>query len=274
MLIDDCAAFIEKTMAKYAIILKDGKILKSTLKKSTIDKVFPILKNLLKDQIPPGTSFFKNPVVFFRVTENIILIFLTNVKENILLTMFEVFFTKFSEKLALKYPITYENSLAELVKFSIFSVARRSGPEPIGWWENIDSDIIFKYSTASLLLLIDEIKGATRRTLNFHPFIADRTLGVIYLFQIKNDLARGNSFDATILVITDYQYRDILYKIHSELEKILSKTADTLIKAFNTELSENVEAPITDSNREPFRQILKKMHLQMKTIPLKPHGIK
>lgn len=268
MIVDECAAFIEKTMSRYAIMLLDGTILKATIKNETLKKTFPILKKLLKDQIPAGSSFFKNPVVFFRVTHNVIITLLTNEKENIILSMFELFSAQFTEKLALEYPKTYENSLGAISKFSIFSVARQTGPEPIGWWENLDYEIIFKYSTTSLLLLVNEVRGATHRTLNFHPFIADQYLGIIFLFQIDRlkDI-RGKAFDASILIMTDYQFRNTIYKMHNILEKILNETSDKLINVFISEFKDDGEAPI--SNREPFRKVLQEMHKKLKTIPLK-----
>jgi len=266
MIIDDCAAFIEKTMAKYAITLLDGTILKTTIKSEILNKTFPILKNLLKDQIPAGTSFFKPPVVFFRVTENVIITLLTNEKESIILSMFELFSAQFTEKLALEFPKTFENSLGSIAKFSIFSAARQAGPEPIGWWENLDYEIIFKYSTSSLLLLVNEVRGATHRTLNFHPFIADQYLGIIFLFQIENLKEQGKTFDATILIMTDYQFRNTIYKMHNVLEKILNETSDKLINTFISEFKDDSEAPIL--NREPFRKILQEMHKKLKTIPL------
>ncbi len=267
MIINDCAAFIEKTMSKYAITLSDGTILKTTIKSEVLKKTFPILKKLLKDQIPAGSSFFKAPVVFFRVTDNVIIILLTNEKENIILSMFELFSAKYSEQLAQEYPRTFENSLGSLAKFSIFSAARKLGPEPIGWWEDIDYDIIFKYSTASLLLLVNEVRGATHRTLNFHPFIADQYLGIVFLFQIENlKEARGKAFDASILIMTDYQFRNTIYKMHTVLEKILNETSDKLIDAFKSEFDDDYEAFV--SNRKPFRQILQEMHKKLKTIPL------
>ncbi len=266
MIVDDCAAFIEKTMSKYAITLSDGTILKTTIKNEVLKKTFPILKNLLKDQIPAGSSFFKHPVVFFRVTDNVVIILLTNEKENIVISMFELFSAQFAEKLALEYPRTFENSLGSISKFSIFSVARQAGPEPIGWWENLDYEIIFKYSTSSLLLLVNEVRGATHRTLNFHPFIADQYLGIIFLFQIENLKEPGKTFDASILVMTDYQFRNTIYKMHNILEKILNETANQLIEVFTSEFKDDSEAPIID--REPFRKILQKMHIKLKTIQL------
>ncbi|MHA1719911.1 MAG: hypothetical protein ACTSWX_12470 [Promethearchaeota archaeon] len=266
MLIEDCATFIEQTMPKYAITLLDGTILKTTIKEEVLKKTFPILKNLLKDQIPPGSSLFKRPVVFFRVTDNVIITLLTNEKENIVLSMFELFSAKFTEQLVKQYPRTYENSLGSLAKFSIFSVARQAGPEPIGWWENIDYEIIFKYSTASLLLLVNEVRGATRRTLNFHPFIADQYLGIIFLFQIENLKEPGKTFDASILIMTDYQFRNTTYKKHTILEKIMNETSDKLIEAFCTVFKDDSEAPVSD--REPFRRILRDMHQKLRTIQL------
>ena len=66
--------------------------------------------------------------------------------------------------------------------------------------------------------------------------------------------------------MTDYQFRNTIYKMHSVLEKILNETSNKLIHVFISEFKDDSEAPIT--NREPFRMILQGMHKKLKTIPL------
>ena len=118
-----------------------------------------------------------------------------------------------------------------------------------------------------MLLLVNEVRGATHRTLNFHPFITDQYLGIIFLFQIEDLMgARGKAFDASITIMTDYQFRNTIYKLHSVLEEILNETSNKLIEAFKSEFKDDCEKFV--SNRKPFRQILQELHKKLKTIPL------
>ncbi len=262
MLIDECSEFISQTFSKHAIIKSNGDIIKTTIEEATINKIFPVLKKLLDNNIEINDLIVRTPIVFFRVTNEVIIVLLTAVKENIIQSMFSVFIQKFQEALLLEYPdiINRDFSLGNIIKFSIFSVARQNGPEAFSWWENVDPDIIFKYSTSSLLLLMNELEGASRRTLNFHPFISENYFGIIFLFQIPAKGARGEAFDSTILVMSDYKYRNVFYQLHDELEQVFNEIANDIIITFQDQFKDDVQGPITDEMRDNFNLVLKKMH--------------
>ena len=272
MLIQECSDFIEEVFAKYAIILKDGSVLTASIEKETIDKIYPVLEKLLLKDLKIGDLLLKSPVIFFRVTENVLVILLSRAKENIVQTMFDVFSERFTLRLEQEYPVTTLD-LYKLSKFSIFSLSRQAGPEPISWWENMDEDLVFKFSIASLLLLVNEINGASARTLNFHPFISDKYMSVILLFQIQVPEARGEAFDASILIMFDYQIRNILYKYNNQFEQILNDTADKMEAAFLAEYSSDIHAQITPDNRRKFALILKNMQLQLQQFVIDPKDL-
>ena len=251
MLIHECSDFIEEAFAKYAIIEKNGAVLQASIEKDAIDKIFPVLEKLLLQNLNIGDLLFKSPVIFYRVTENIIIILLSRAQENVVRTMFDVFSERFALRLEQKFS-PMELDLQKLSKFCIFSLSRQAGPEPISWWENVDEDIIFKYSTASLLLLLNEINGASARTLNFHPFISDKYIGVIFLFQVQTPEARGAAFDASILIMFDYQIRNILYSYNDQFEHILNQFADELSAAFLADYATDIHGRITSENRQKF----------------------
>ncbi|UYP48112.1 hypothetical protein NEF87_004397 [Candidatus Lokiarchaeum ossiferum] len=273
MLIQECSEFIEDAFSKYAIILKDGSILKTSIDKDSVDKIFPVLEKLLMKDLKVGDLLLKSPVIFFRVTENVLVILLSRAHQNVVQTMFDVFCERYALRLDQEFP-ALELDLQTLSKFTIFSLSRQAGPEPIGWWENIDEDIVFKYSTSSLLLLLNEIDGASARTLNFHPFISDKYMSVIFLFQVQAPEARGEAFDASILIMFDYSIRNILYKYNDQFEQILNETADKLAATFIADYAENIQAPIRPESRKKFALILKGVQNQLKQFKIDPTEIK
>ncbi len=269
MLIQECSDFIEEVFSKYAIILKDGSVLTASIEKETIDKIYPVLEKLLLKDLKIGDLLLKSPVIFFRVTENVLVILLSRAKENVVQTMFDVFSERFSMALDQEYPVT-DLDLQKLSKFSIFSLSRQAGPEPISWWENIDEDIVFKYSIASLLLLVNEINGASARTLNFHPFITDKYMSVILLFQIQVPEARGEAFDASVLIMFDYNIRNILYGYNNEFEQILNDAADKLEKIFLSDYGSNIHGQITSESRQKLALVLKDIQEQLQQFTIDP----
>jgi hypothetical protein len=184
--------------------------------------------------------------------------------------MLEGFMTEFGEFFKRQYAILPKN-LKDLVKFSVFSVARQVGPEPLGWLENgciVSEEAIFKYSLASMMVLMNEINGANKRILNFHPFISEGLMGMIYLFQIPLKEARGGAFDAAVLVMARYEDRTVLYQFHNPLERIFSITADEFVKEFHTNFPDDIHRSLMKNERAPFEMTLRNLNSRLQTISI------
>ena len=270
LIVEEATNYIERIFPKFALILKNGTILRATLEKKSILKVFPIVSGILEN-LPIKYMYIAQPVFIFRVTDNILLILLTSFHENSVSSILNRFYERYHEKLDELYE-TMPNSLKEYLNFSIFSVARNAGPEPFAW-QNISKEVgedkIFKYSITSMMLLMDEIGGAKRRILNFHPYVHDQLLGVIYLFQIPMEEARGSAFDCSLVVAVDYNERAFLYQLHYELEKIFSITADEITEHFIDYFKEDPQRPLNAEDRRKFTRFLEKLVRRLDSIPIK-----
>jgi hypothetical protein len=268
MLIDDCGAYLEQVISKYAIFLINGAILRSTIEEKAILKVLPVARTLL-DDIPIGHIFVKLPVIIFHASQNVAILILSQ-SENIVENMLEGFIDTFQKKLDAKYK-SLPKTLADLFKFAIFSSARKLGPEPLGWWEKspeLSDESIFKYSLSSMMMLVNEVEGAKHRYVNFHPFISNKLIGIIFLFQIPLEKARGGAFDSAILIMANYDDRSILYQNHKPLEKICSLTADELTQLFYATFGDDIHRNITKSEKSKFAKLLKNLYERLNSVPI------
>lgn len=268
MLLDECGDFLASTANRYAIILNNGTILKSTLEEKLVIKIIPILQIIMKE-LTIHQVLSKQPWAFYRVTEHIFVIVATRTREAVLKRMFDQFSLVFEEKLKARYQIL-PKSLNDLMIFSIFSAARQAGPEPIAWDTRKDGSItdemIWKYAMSGMMVLMNEVKGAVTRVLNFHPLITENKLLMIYLFQIPLPGARGGAFDSAIITMVKYEDRAILYKFHTQIEHIYSLTADELTHEFQNQMANDIQAPI--NNRDAFHAIVNTLAGRFNAIPL------
>jgi hypothetical protein len=250
------------------ILLNNGTILKSTLEEKLILKIIPLLQIIMKE-LAIHQILSKQPWAFYRVTENIFVIVATRTREPVLQRMFDQFTLVYEEKLKARYQIL-PKSLDDLMSFSIFSTARQAGPEPIAWDTvknaSVTEEMIWKYSMSGMMVLMNEVKGAVSRVLNFHPLITENKLMMIYLFQIPMPNARGGAFDSAIITMVNYEDRAILYKFHSQIEHIFSLTADDLTQEFQNQLSNDIQGPL--KNRNAFHSLVKTLSGRFKAIPL------
>ena len=260
MLLDECGDFINKTVARYAIILENGTILKATLDEKLIFKVLPLVKPIFRD-IPIGNMICKAPWVFVRITEFVIVVLATKARESVYRQMLEAFIRNFGTRLNERY-VSLPKTFNELVKFNIFALARQAGPEPIAWnmqnGTQLSQDQIWKYAMSGMMMLINEVEGAKHTVLNYHSFIHEGYLGIIYLFHIPLAQARGGAFDAAIMTMINYEDRTLVYENHDMLERIYCVTGEDFISKFQELYSENIQAKI--ENRDPFFEII--AHLQ------------
>ena len=273
MILEKLGEEIRENFPKYALILTNGTILDTSLDMNVITKIFPTISSII-DQLDVDYMFINEPVYIYRFTENFLLILLTRADESVV--------SRFLERLSRKYRWQIEqqykklpNSLEPFIKFVIFSVARKMGPEPVAWVikdENVSEDKIFTYSVSSMMLLINELSGAHKRVLNFHPFISDDLLGAIFLFQIPFEEARGGAFDSSIMLGVDYGIRALLYQKHYDLERIMSISGDELVNVFIENFSDDIHKPINLSIRQKFVPYLNRLLLRINSIPITFHS--
>jgi hypothetical protein len=138
----------------------------------------------------------------------------------------DILFQNISERYANNIKAQFSNPPTETVKSilksTIFSMSKETGPEPIAWRPtSMKETEILNISMKTMLTLTGEINGANKKMVSMQPFLQYDALGIIYLFQIPFEGARGNAFDSSITLLVNYGDRAIIYEKHNELEAIL-----------------------------------------------------
>ena len=119
MLIDDCGKFIAKTFPRYAIIMTNGTILRTSFEEKIILKLVPLIGSIAKG-VEIHECFTKFPWIFFRVTENVLVVLATKTQRDICQELLFSFFDHFAEELRKRYTAV-PKTVKDLVKFNILS---------------------------------------------------------------------------------------------------------------------------------------------------------
>jgi len=240
-LIDSISNMIEKVVIKYAIIIDNGVILKSTISESNILKIINFLPNL-SEQLEPHSYIHSGKIYIYRITNHLLIILLTDLESRIIEHLISELDDRYSIRIE-KEIETNPRTLKSIIKFIVFSMERSRGPEPLIWIpEEMDEKFAFKIAIKSLLNLTDEINGANKKKmLAFQPLTENENLIITYLFQIPFKKARGGSYDSAISILSEYKERAVIYKNYNIIEQILDKVSDKLIKIFQENIDETGE---------------------------------
>jgi hypothetical protein len=271
MLLDDCGEFLAKKFPRYALVLRNGVILKSVLEEKLLLKIIPYMLPIAPT-IQMGEFYQKPPLVIFHATEHVFIVLISRVSETVLNTQLKLFQKKFADQLTSRYSTLIKN-VGDLFQFNFCALSRNAGPEPVGWVINnngqlIHEEEIWKLAITVMMLLMNEVKGVKERILTFHTFIEGQQIGCIYYFQIPHERARGGSLDAALVAMGYYEHRAIFYENHDKIERIFQVTADEITACFQKDYRKDSEAPI--QTKQEFNKILNKLSQRLLGIPIKP----
>lgn len=269
MLLDECSEYLKKQGLRYAIIMSSGVILKSDIEEKLLIEIMPIMHNV-GFSTPIAHMVYSPPLVVFRASKYVFLIIVTKMEEIQLSEVLDIFYHSFGDKLKKEFDSTPLN-LAQLVNYSIFEISREIGPEPLGWKFNhgvpeLPEEKLWQIGITCMMVLMNQVEGARKRVLSFHPLIETEEIACIYLFQIPLEGVRGNGFDAAIILMGNYEDRAILYENHKQIENILSNTADDCIRTFLCCYKSEPQSSHID--RSFFHKILGKTFSKLSILPI------
>jgi hypothetical protein len=231
-LLANISDMIESVVKKYAVVLKNGTIIKSTIAEENLLKFTSFIPTMC-DNLKSGQFIRIKKLFILRLTENLLIFFLTDLEESIMKPFLISVSDKYSLKAAREYaelPKTFKSIIQSIV----VSMAREIGPEPVAWIpETLTETDAFSIAMKTLLNLTGELEGARKQMIAFQPFVQNDALGIVFLFQIPFKNARGGAFDSSITILANYNDRAIIYEKHKELEKILGDMASKFISEFN-----------------------------------------
>ncbi len=254
----------------YAVLLSNGIPMINQFSTDQLQKIQEIWEKIYA-KIPLQEPFVQLPWVFYKITPSVFVVMSIRMGKSKYTAALERLQGECGQTLSEVYealPVDF----GDLITNHLFAMVRASGPEPIASL-NIKPDCEFceeerwKYSMTSLMLFVNQNK-TKRNVLTFHPFIDEKQLGIVFLFQINLEGARGGAYDASILTLFDYNHRHIAYRFEAKLELIYHKYSKRLASAFIENYSRDIDAPI--EKQADFVQVLKSLHKELEEISLEP----
>ncbi|MGV9173562.1 MAG: hypothetical protein ACOC44_10645 [Promethearchaeia archaeon] len=230
-MISEISKILDKAANHWAILLSDGTVLNSNLDNEVLAHMIRILKAIHHNVEINNIVLFKD-LIIFKLTSTFFIFLKDDLPVEELKIFFRLISQKYKDPIEKKYPsqTCTEQIRADLV---LFSMALEKGPEPISYIPaDYDADEITKISMKSFLALQMETEGAKEDVVAFQPLIEQKALGIVYLFQIPDENARGNAYDGTLTVLVDYKYRAIIYENHSFLESMFRQIREDITAAY------------------------------------------
>lgn len=253
---------IQDIVGKYAFVLDNGTILKSTISEQHLLKFTNVIRNIC-EQLEAGSYVHMKKLYIFRITEHFLLFLLSDLEEPVIEPLFEDIAAHYMIKLRREFSKP-PKTVKSITKHTIFSMARAAGPEPIAWYPEMEEKDLMSITMKTMLSLTGELEGASKKVLSFLPFIQYNALGIIFLFQIPFETARGKAYDSSIALLVDYNDRAIIYEMHQKLENILSDLANELILCYHKAASANEKM----IDNQIFKQKLIDLNNKLDNIPL------
>jgi len=236
-MINEITKILQSFTSKWICLLTNGTIISTSLDDNSLNKIktLSLLKRIISNPNANavGSVVFFSDLIIYRPTEDFFIFLIGRYTRNIIKEKLTEI-SQMYEKLDKEFKKQTKSKKFE-IKLALFSMVGENGPESTFYYpHNFNQDEIIKISTKSLLTLLVEHEGAKTDMISFLPFIDIDSLGIIYLFQIKDSKARGGSYDSAITILVDYKFRAIIYENYKLLEKALKEVKDGFEKEYYT----------------------------------------
>lgn len=262
--LSEMSDFIRNVIPKHAFLLRNGEILKSTIAENNILIITPFIP-LIIDNIPVGQFIQKKKLYVFRLSEHFIILGITELQNSVADILFQNISERYASVIKKKFSNPTVKTVKSILKSTIFSMSKESGPEPIAWRPiSMKETDILNISMKTMLTLTGEINGANKKMVSMQPFLQYDALGIIYLFQIPFKGARGNAFDSSITLLVNYGDRAIIYEKHNRLEAILEDYSYLFTNKYNEYAGHS-----SKEQRSVFTKLLEELEDEMDKIQLK-----
>lgn len=241
---------------QWACLLSNGYIIQCSIEdeQSSLEKLIQILR-LVINEIEVGSVILVRDLTIYRITFNFFIFLKGQVGKNIL--------KEGLLSIKNKYKTEIEHSFQDKQEIDkikpnlvLFSMGLGEGPAPIEHVSSLDysSEDLLKISMKTLLLLSVESEGASKSMISFQPYVEFDSLGIVILFQIKDENARGGAYDSAITLLVDYSLRAIIYDHYKRIETLLIGARDRIIDAYHTQ------------GKDKYGSILTSLKEQLKSI--------
>jgi hypothetical protein len=221
----------------WSLLLSNGRIVACSdalsLENNTLVNIVKILRTIVND-IDIGTIYIVKELIIFRVSFNLFVFVKGTISKNVLRVKFKKIhsiYKNYQQEGIIEASEIEKKSVD--IKLILFSMALDVGPHPIFYYPpNFNSELAFKISMKSMLLLQIETEGAKKDMISFQPFVNLDALGIVLTFQIEDSKARGGAYDSALTILIDYKSRALIYEKYSQVEIMINHAKEYLLKEY------------------------------------------
>ncbi|MHA1272023.1 MAG: hypothetical protein ACTSQP_13940 [Promethearchaeota archaeon] len=234
------------------IFLSNGKVIASTLEDQLLSKMVRILKTVI-NEIEVGHVFIIKNIIIYRITFDYLIFLIGNPDSSQLKIKLKDITKRYKNALENKFVEANQRKNIN-VNLILLSMGLAEGPTPISYIpKDFDEESISKVCLKSMLLLSVETYGAKRKMISFQPYIDLDALGIVALFQIEDENARGGAYDCALTILVDYEDRAIIYENYNAIEQGLNEIIAKIKRRYYK--SNNSFDDILEDLKEKLEQI-------------------
>nr|MDO8087412.1 hypothetical protein [Candidatus Sigynarchaeum springense] len=200
---------------KYAFYMDDGSPVLSTMSQENTEKMGKLVK-FNSRQMAINNYFEQSQnkmlLILYRLAESVFLVVISESSTAQVTEQLMELFKRYAKRLDILFH-EVPNTFKKITRYIIIAQALAVGPEPVAVYpDDIPSDVSMKIAVKSMLMLTAEKQGAIRGIPATIPFIENKAMAVIYLFDVPSKDARGGAYDSCICILVDESYRPAIYE--------------------------------------------------------------
>ncbi len=144
------------------------------------------------------------------------------------------------------------NTVNEMIQGLIYSKFENIGPMAVAWYPDLEKKDLSSIALKSINLFTAE-EGKVPDSISVIPFSIIHRIGIVKCFEIPDSNARGLARDATLTLLVEENYNNLILRFIDDLDKLLDNIVGRLL------VNEQVKASRDDVKlvlRESFGYII------------------
>ncbi|MHA1650679.1 MAG: hypothetical protein ACTSYB_10840 [Candidatus Helarchaeota archaeon] len=140
-----------------------------------------------------------------------------------------------------------EDTSKQIICGLIYSKFENIGPTAIAWYPNLDHKYLSSIALKSLNLFTAE-EGKVPESISVIPFSFIHRIGIVKCFEIPDETARGRARDATLTLLVDENYNNLILRYIDDISNLLDNiTGRILVNEQINASKDEIKRVITES---------------------------
>ncbi|MFX1294933.1 MAG: hypothetical protein ACFFD2_08800 [Promethearchaeota archaeon] len=130
------------------------------------------------------------------------------------------------------------NNSTNIIKGLIYSKFENIGPMAIAWHPKLKQKFLSSIALKSINLFTAE-QGKVPRSISVIPFSITHKIGIIKCFEVPDENARGRARDATLTILVDEKYNNLILRYIDDLDALLDNITGRIL--VNEQINANID---------------------------------